>query len=46
MHANTQIPKVIGFKRYADVAHDTTWNSASEYFWDKVINDMTISIGR
>ncbi|MBS2099783.1 glycoside hydrolase family 127 protein [Carboxylicivirga linearis] len=45
MHANTQIPKVIGFKRYADAAHDTTWNAASEYFWDKVINDMTISIG-
>ncbi len=45
MHANTQIPKVIGYKRYADVAMDTAWNSASKYFWDVVVNDMTISIG-
>lgn len=45
MHANTQIPKVIGYKRYADVAHDSTWNNASKYFWDLVINKMTISIG-
>ncbi len=45
MHANTQIPKVIGFKRYADVANDTTWNNAAEYFWDLVVNDMTVSIG-
>ncbi|MCU4163496.1 glycoside hydrolase family 127 protein [Marinilabiliaceae bacterium A049] len=45
LHANTQIPKVIGFKRYADVAKDSSWNNASEYFWDLVVNDMTISIG-
>ncbi|MCU4174299.1 beta-L-arabinofuranosidase domain-containing protein [Carboxylicivirga sp. N1Y90] len=45
MHANTQIPKVIGFKRYADVADDTIWNAASKYFWDLVVNKMTISIG-
>ncbi len=45
MHANTQIPKVIGFKRYADEAQDTAWNNASKYFWDIVVNQMSVSIG-
>ncbi len=45
MHANTQIPKVIGYKRYADVAHDTAWNNASRYFWDIVVHQMSVSIG-
>lgn len=31
MHANTQIPKVIGYKRIADLAQDDKdWNHASE----------------
>ncbi len=45
LHANTQIPKVIGYKRYADVAHNEEWDKASEFFWNTVINDWTISIG-
>ncbi len=45
LHANTQIPKVIGFKQYADVAHDEEWEKAAEFFWNTVINKWTISIG-
>lgn len=45
LHANTQIPKVIGYKRYADVAHNSEWDHASDFFWNTVINDWTISIG-
>ena len=45
MHANTQIPKVIGYKRYADVANDTLWNGAVHYFWNTVVNDMSVAIG-
>lgn len=45
MHANTQIPKVIGFKAIADLSSDTSWNSAARYFWDVVQRDRSISIG-
>ncbi len=45
MHANTQIPKVIGFKRIADIEGDTSWDEASRYFWDIVTSGRTISIG-
>ena len=44
-HANTQIPKVIGFKRIADVAHDATLDSAAVYFWNNVTDKRSISIG-
>ncbi len=45
MHANTQIPKVIGFKRIADLAHDRQWDEASEYFWHTVVGNRSVSIG-
>lgn len=45
MHANTQIPKVIGFKRIADIEGDSPWDEASRYFWDIVTSGRTISIG-
>lgn len=45
MHANTQIPKVIGFKRIADLDRDETWNDASTFFWETVVENRTIAIG-
>lgn len=45
MHANTQIPKVIGFKRIADIDGNSDWDAASRYFWDIVTSGRTISIG-
>ncbi|MFT2010867.1 glycoside hydrolase family 127 protein [Pontibacter sp. 13R65] len=45
LHANTQIPKVIGYKRVADVADNKAWDEAATFFWDKVINERTVSIG-
>ncbi len=44
-HANTQIPKVIGYKRIADLEHDKKWNEASEFFWNDVVNQRSVSIG-
>lgn len=32
MHANTQIPKVIGFKRIADLEGNRDWSEAARYF--------------
>lgn len=45
LHANTQIPKVIGFKRYADATSNTEWNNAAEFFWQTVIDKRTVAIG-
>ena len=45
MHANTQIPKVIGYKRIAEVEGLTDWAQAAEYFWQQVVGHRTISIG-
>ena len=45
LHANTQIPKVIGYKKIADLDHDTAWNSAAEFFWNDVVDRRTVTIG-
>ena len=44
-HANTQIPKVIGYKRIADVEGLDDWDRASKFFWDVVIGQRSVSIG-
>ncbi len=45
MHANTQIPKVLGFKRIADVEGNQSWNDAARFFWDTVIENRSVAIG-
>ncbi|WP_116106298.1 glycoside hydrolase family 127 protein [Lewinella sp. IMCC34191] len=45
MHANTQIPKVIGFERVAQVSGDTSWTGGADYFWRTIVEDRTVSIG-
>lgn len=44
-HANTQIPKVLGFKRIADLSEDDQWADAARYFWENVIERRSVSIG-
>lgn len=44
-HANTQIPKVIGYKRIADLEGLDDWDAASAFFWDVVIGQRSVSIG-
>lgn len=44
-HANTQIPKVIGYKRIADIENNAEWEKAVELFWDDVVNHRSVSIG-
>ena len=36
MHANTQVPKVVGFERIAELSGNETYHTASQYFWDIV----------
>ena len=44
-HANTQIPKIIGYKRIADLEGLADWDAASRFFWDVVIGQRSVSIG-
>ena len=45
VHANTQVPKVVGFARIAELTNDETYVNGSEYFWDRVVNKRSIAIG-
>lgn len=45
MHANTQIPKVIGFKRIADIEDNAEWDKAVDFFWNEVTSRRSVSIG-
>ncbi len=45
MHANTQIPKVIGYKRIADLEGYADWDKAAQYFWETVVDNRSITIG-
>lgn len=45
LHANTQIPKVIGFMRIAELVNDSAWHNASEFFWQTVVENRSIAIG-
>lgn len=45
LHANTQIPKVIGFERIASLNADTAYNKAARFFWETVVNHRTVAIG-
>ncbi len=45
LHANMQIPKVIGYLRVADQANDKAWADAADFFWQTVVKHRTVSIG-
>ena len=44
-HANTQVPKAVGYQRIAELTHDTTYTTAAEFFWDRVVNHRSLSFG-
>ncbi|MFL9843582.1 beta-L-arabinofuranosidase domain-containing protein [Flavobacterium rhizosphaerae] len=45
LHANMQIPKVVGFKRIADLDHNTEWADAARFFWSNVTQKRSVAIG-
>ena len=45
MHANTQIPKIIGFETIAQLEDNSEYHEAAEYFWDNVVNERSVAIG-
>jgi uncharacterized protein len=45
LHANTQIPKVIGYARISEVGGNPQWRAAADFFWQTVVDNRTVSIG-
>lgn len=45
MHANTQIPKIIGMERVAQLSNDADWRAAADFFWRTVTCNRSVSIG-
>ena len=45
MHANTQVPKVVGFERIAELSGDEAYHTASAYFWDIVTGERSLAFG-
>ncbi|WP_104172894.1 beta-L-arabinofuranosidase domain-containing protein [Arthrobacter sp. Y81] len=45
LHANTQIPKVVGYARLAAATGETPFDEAADSFWNTVVSRRTVSIG-
>lgn len=45
LHANTQIPKVVGYMRIAQLSGNSEWADAAEEFWRNVVYDRSVAIG-
>lgn len=44
-HANTQIPKFIGFTRIAELNHDEKYYKAGTFFWETVTKNRSLAFG-
>lgn len=45
LHANTQIPKVIGFEKIATLTKNEELSSATQYFWQNVSQTRSVAFG-
>ncbi|MDE6291731.1 MAG: glycoside hydrolase family 127 protein [Muribaculaceae bacterium] len=45
LHANTQVPKVIGYQRVAEVSGDPEYLKTADFFWNTVVNNRSLSFG-
>ncbi|MGL4941509.1 beta-L-arabinofuranosidase domain-containing protein [uncultured Bifidobacterium sp.] len=45
LHANTQIPKVLGYERLFEITGEKTYRRAVDTFWHGVVDRRTVSIG-
>jgi DUF1680 family protein len=44
-HANTQIPKFIGFERIAELGKDEKYGKAGSFFWETVTTNRSLAFG-
>lgn len=41
MHANTQVPKAVGYQRVAELTGDPAYTTAGEFFWETVTGNRS-----
>ncbi|HEY6914646.1 MAG TPA: beta-L-arabinofuranosidase domain-containing protein, partial [Paludibacter sp.] len=44
-HANTQVPKAIGFERIGELSHNCNYSEAGRFFWETVTGKRTLAFG-
>ena len=44
-HANTQIPKFVGFERIGELSKDKKYNEAGSFFWETVTTNRSLAFG-
>jgi DUF1680 family protein/acetyl esterase/lipase len=44
-HANTQVPKAIGFERIGELSHDEKYINAGSFFWQTVTANRSLAFG-
>lgn len=44
-HANTQVPKAVGFARIAELGGDQKYAEAAAFFWETVVHNRTLAFG-
>lgn len=45
LHANTQIPKIVGVARIAQLEKNREWHDSADFFWQTIVKHRTVSIG-
>jgi DUF1680 family protein len=45
LHANTQVPKAVGFQRIAELSGDNTYVNAASFFWETVTGNRSLVFG-
>jgi Uncharacterized protein conserved in bacteria len=45
LHANTQVPKAVGFERIAEVSGDNAYATAGSFFWETVTGKRSLASG-
>jgi hypothetical protein len=45
LHANTQIPKVIGFQRIFELTGEPQYGAAARFFWQTVVHNRSFATG-
>ena len=45
MHANTQVPKVVGFERISELSGNEPYHEAANFFWDIVTGERSLAFG-
>jgi DUF1680 family protein len=44
-HANTQVPKVVGFQRIAELTHEDKYVKSAPFFWETVTTHRSLAFG-